>query len=132
MADSISFDFSGSRKIIDILGTLPVHMAAQVMSKVRESAQATLDDAQSMAPVDTGALSQSGHLRVSTLKIEVVFGDGQSTPTIYSYSNPSIEADGYTWFQELGTTRCAAQPYLGPAFDYNSQALLDALAGIAL
>lgn len=68
--------------------------------------------AQTLAPVDTGALKSSISADINDLSYEV---------------GPTVE---YGVYQEEGTSEMAAQPYLGPAFDQESPAIEDALGDI--
>lgn len=85
---------------------------------VQKVCAATARDAQILAPVDTGALRNSISYDVQVTSDGAV---GEVGPTV-----------NYGLFVELGTSRMAGQPFLGPAFDRNAPALeaaLDSLLG---
>lgn len=86
---------TSSRKIV----------GARVSAAVRKTAFDIERDAKALAPVDTGNLRAS----IST----DITGDG-NTGTITALIGPTAD---YGIYQELGTSRMAPQPYLGPAFD---------------
>ena len=143
MADfSISID--GLDRALDVLDALPDKTINIILQKMQAAADKTLADSQNDVPVDTGALKDSGCVIPSIVgnREEIIFdvsyGDGSATDHTYGYNTTFsgvVEGDGYTWFVELGHLSragnpVAAQPYLGPAFEENSQILLDSLAGI--
>ncbi len=114
------------------------------------AAEATERGASADAPVgETGDLAGSGQVGTlvsegNSFYIDVSFGDGEATPHGYSYPEGDatteypaggMEADGYTWFVELGHLSRAgnpvpAQPFLGPNFDGQVQELLPRLEAI--
>ena len=79
---------------------------------VRKVAFDTEADAKTLAPVDTGNLRNS----ITT----AVTGDGLTAAVVATAS--------YAPFVELGTSRMAPQPFMGPATDRNKQAFYDAMA----
>lgn len=91
--------------------------AAVIPVRVREVVTATAylieGDAKMLAPVDTGALRAS----ISTT---IDAGIDEVTAEV----GPTVE---YGIYQELGTSRMTAQPYLGPAFDRHTPNFLQAL-----
>lgn len=70
-------------------------------------------DAKQLAPVDTGALRNSIHSEE---------GDGLT----------AIVADGveYGIYQELGTYKMAAQPFMVPSLEQNAGAIADSFRGL--
>lgn len=83
--------------------------AQSVVSKVGHDMQAT---AQAIVPVDTG------HLK-STIGTEVM-----------GLSADVFATAEYSSYVELGTSRMAPQPYLGPAFDQHLPDLESALGAL--
>lgn len=79
---------------------------------VRKVAFDTEADAKRLAPVDTGNLRNS----ITT----AVTGDGLTAAVVATAS--------YAPFVELGTSRMAPQPFMGPATDRNKEAFYDAMA----
>jgi len=75
--------------------------------------------AKQLAPVDTGLLRSS----IST----DIGGDGRFG-TMTAEIGPTAE---YGIYQELGTSRMAAHPYLGPAYDQHIPRYESALARLA-
>jgi HK97 gp10 family phage protein len=76
-----------------------------LVQAVTESAETMAADAQDRAPVDTGTLRASIHVegvQRSGLEVKATVATGG-------------EASDYAVFQELGTTKMAAQPFMGPA-----------------
>lgn len=69
---------------------------------LKQTADDILDLAKQLAPVDTGALRGSGRTEMR----------GENTAVI-GFGSPEID---YAKYQEYGTSRMAAQPYLTPAF----------------
>lgn len=79
------------------------------MGALQIAAQIVLDDAQSNCPVDTGNLRDSAFMQAAVG--DVFFG---------------FNAE-YASYVEFGTYKMAAQPYLRPAIDNTSGAVLQAL-----
>ena len=79
---------------------------------VRKVALDTEADAKQLAPVDTGNLRNS----ITT----AVQGDGLRAAVVATAS--------YAPFIELGTSRMAPQPFMGPATDRNKPKFYDAMA----
>jgi HK97 gp10 family phage protein len=128
MADGLNFNLLGQDKVINVLGKVETKMSILILEAIVTAARNTLEDSQYMVPVDTGDLKASGHMIVGELLAAVVYGDGSQTDKIYDYGD--YQADGYAWFQELGTTKMAAQPFLYPAFEDNAYKLLEDIHGI--
>lgn len=104
---ALSADLSGA-------GSRIVSRARQVVAKT--TADVTRD-AKIMAPVDTGFLRNSITSSLSGT------GDGYQGEV-----GPGAHYGGYV---ELGTSRNAPQPYLGPALDRNSPGFEQAMADLA-
>lgn len=75
-------------------------LAGKVVAKTAHDIEA---DAKQLAPVDTGFLRNSISTSISG-----------SAAAVTAEVGPTAE---YGVYQELGTWKMAAQPYLGPAFD---------------
>lgn len=91
-----------------------------VQTVVRKTARDITADAKRLAPVDTGNLRGSiGH---SDLR------------TVGTTGNAEVEIGptaNYGVFLELGTSRMAPQPFMGPAADRHAGAFTEALAQVA-
>ena len=101
------------------LGNEAKSVGARVASAVRKTARSIERDAKIMAPVDTGNLKNS----IST----DVTGDGR-TASMRATIGPTAH---YGIYQELGTSRMAAQPYLFPAADRHEPGFIAAMAQAA-
>lgn len=73
-----------------------------VQAELVRGGSAILNTAKKDAPVDKGRLRASGRLSIEDLKVDIVFGGTSGVD--------------YALWQEIGTSRMAAQPYLVPAF----------------
>ena len=80
-----------------------------VRTRMGRLAAQMIDDARRLAPVDTGALKQSGHVR-------------RMSPELWRISFGLGLPDGRAVYNELGTSRMPAQPYIRPAV-YRERAL---------
>jgi|SRR5579859_7326926 len=138
MSDGMIVQVEGLDRIVSILSVMPAQMANEIKGELSTSAQTTLSNSQSMVPVLSGDLQASGHIEDNGVDIDVVYGDGSSAGT-YSYPdnglNGDMQADGYAWFVELGHLSragnpVAPQPFLGPAFEEESQALVQRLGDL--
>lgn len=124
-SDGITVDASDLNRIVQVIGVQKENKRYRVQRILQASADKILQQAQDEVPLDSGALSDSGHVSphvedANTIAFDVIFGDGNGTGTIYDYGDTKL-ADGYAWFVELGTTKMPARPYLGPAFEEESQ-----------
>lgn len=104
-------------------------LSEAVLTILSNCGEDTLSDADGLVPERSGDLKSTGDIDIerdaSSIKIEVSYGDGNR------YTKYGI-TDGYSWFQEFGTSKMAAQPYLGPAFESNAlyaEDLLNELLG---
>lgn len=78
---------------------------AAVQQAVVESAETMASSAQAIAPIDTGTLRASIHVT------DVQTGAREVSAKV----STGGEASEYAVYQELGTSKMAAQPYMGPA-----------------
>lgn len=126
----VSTDGNSFDRIVEVIRTQPQKKQYQIQQILQASADRVLKAAQGTVATDTYALHDSGHVQPSvedadTIAFDVIFGDGSATPVIYDYGDD--QADGYAWFVELGTVHMAPRPYLGPAFEEESQKLVQRL-----
>ena len=95
---SVSWDGSGLYALAADLGKASAQVTQRASQAVRKAAMDVEAAAKRGAPVDTGALRNS----IST-----------DTPTVLSAEiGPTVN---YGLYVEMGTSRMAAQPYMGPA-----------------
>lgn len=141
MGDGFSFSMDGLDRAVEALGALNDQTQSRILGKMQKAADATLAGADANVPVDKGKLKESGHVAPGVegdrehITFDVVYGgNGEATAKTYGYPpngiNGDMQADGYAWFVELGTVKAGAQPFLGPAFEEQSQILLDSLGDI--
>jgi HK97 gp10 family phage protein len=95
------------------LDSLTAALPGNAKKAIMEGAYMVEGDAKQFAPVDTGALRNS---------IETEEGKGIS----------AIVHDGveYGKYQEFGTYKMAAQPFMIPAIEKNTENIISLLAGI--
>lgn len=91
-------DYVGSQALLE-------RGMAALRQAVAESAETLASAAQERAPVDTGTLRASIH-------VEKVEASGLSVAAEVSTGG---EANEYALYQEVGTSKMAAQPYMTPA-----------------
>ena len=115
----MSFDASELRNLAADLGTVPKIAGQLAKVAVKKTAKDIEATAKTLAPVDTGNLRSS--IKTSDLRS-------------VSQDSPSAEvraSANYAVYQELGTSRMAPQPFMGPAADKHSPAFQEAMAQIA-
>ena len=123
MSDSISVSVTGLDRIIQGLNDVKPSIARKGQRKLQTIADKIFAQSQQEVPVDKGDLKASGKVEpyvddADNMGMEVSYGDGNG------YGDKYGIADGYAWFQELGTTKMSAQPYLGPVFEEEGQKLV--------
>lgn len=94
-----------------------------------EGAQPILEAAKGMAPVETGELRDSGY--VATSKRSSYQGSKKRRKELKVEKGTAVIAFAafYAGFQELGTRRMAAHPFLRPAFDTERENATNVIAG---
>ena len=101
----ITIDTSGINRILRNLGGNRDRVVRRIAFEVEARAK-------QKAPVDTGALRASIYTRTSNEQAPGPHPIPAPTEPGVAHVGPSVE---YGVYQELGTSRMAAQPYLGPA-----------------
>ncbi|PYG00164.1 phage protein, HK97 gp10 family [Georgenia satyanarayanai] len=112
----IDFDTSEVRELAATLTNAAGHVGAKASKAVRKTALDIQRDAQIAAPYEFGNLQSS----IST----TVTGDGR-------HGEMSAEVGptaSYGLWQELGTSKMAAQPFLFPAADRHEPVFIEAIA----
>lgn len=115
----MSFDASELRNLAAELGTVPKIVGPLAKVVVKKTAKDIESSAKQLAPVDTGFL-RSG-IKTSDLRN-------------VSQDSPAAEvraSANYAVYQELGTSRMAPQPFMGPAADKHAPAFEQAMAQLA-
>lgn len=120
---NIDVSVSGLDRVLTGLQALKPNLVYRGQRKLQASADRIFNASQREVPVDTGDLKDSGHVEPwvvseDEMGMDVTYGDGNG------YTKYGPLADGYSWFVEEGTVNMAAQPYLGPAFEEESQKLV--------
>lgn len=110
-------DASQIRALSRDLRALGPAMKHRARVAIRKVCADTKRDAQALAPVDTGALRNS-----------ISYETRETADGAVGEVGPTVE---YGLYVELGTSRMAGQPFMGPAFDRNAPALERALDGLA-
>lgn len=116
MADNLSVSISGADNILSKLVRIPIIGKFLVDGEVRHALEGTLADSQDACPYDDTNTTEE-HLR-DTGHIEYT---GSSSGSV-------VYGTDHCWYIELGTYKMAAQPFLGPAFEKNTQDLRDNLS----
>ena len=103
-------EIKGLKSLVQKLNSLGEDVNEAVYNGVDTTIKAITRDAKLLAPVDTGTLRNS-------ISDEIE----KSENTITGVSGTNIE---YAVYQELGTSKMAAHPYLGPSFQANKLSLV--------
>jgi len=111
------------------LRALPKNMRNRELGKaLRAGGKLVRDDARRLVPVDTGLVQKNVAMRTSTGRragnadVKVRIG------VLSDRSGRDSGTDAFYWvFQEFGTSRHPAQPFLRPAFESNKYAALNAI-----
>jgi len=114
MAGSVA-KISGHGAVLDtrVLDRITAQMRPRAREIVNTYGQLIAGDAAQMAPVDTGALKTS------------LVSESQMTDDLTFTVQDGVE---YGVYQELGTSKMAAQPFLIPAIEKWKQRFQDAFA----
>jgi HK97 gp10 family phage protein len=117
----VSIDASDLRRLAADLQRAGPETGKRAQVVVRKVARDIAADAKRMAPVDTGNLKGSiGHSDLRTV--------GQSG-TLSAEIGPTAS---YGEYVELGTSRMAPQPYMGPAADRHAPGFEQAMAQLGM
>jgi HK97 gp10 family phage protein len=108
----MGFDTSELRKLSADLGKADAKVTGLASKAIAKTALDIEADAKALAPVDTGYLKGSISSDIGTLSAEI-------GPTA-----------SYGHFLEYGTSKMAAQPFMGPAFERRVPGLEKALGQI--
>lgn len=135
---SIVLEVEGIDRVLTVLGAVEIEVKGIVKPIFAGATDRVYTNSQANVAVDKGDLKASGKVEsgedAHSFHYDISYGDGQSTPTTYSYPANGVlgaaEADGYAWFIEEGTVKMPAQPYLGPPFEEESQSLTHELGNI--
>jgi HK97 gp10 family phage protein len=106
---SITIDVSEVYALAGDLKRAPAKVRARAETAVAVGGHRVLARMQVNTPVDTGNLKSSESVDVDGLRFEV---------------GPTAD---YGVYVELGTSRMAAEPYAGPAFDQELDGILNAI-----
>lgn len=115
----MSFDASELRSLSSSLEGLSKQAGRRARVVVRKTAKDIESTAKSLAPVDTGKLKNS-----------IGTSDLRAMGTSGSIEAEVIASAEYSSFLEFGTSRAAAQPFMGPALDKHADPFEQALAQI--
>lgn len=102
----VEFDASELRSLATDLGEGPRALGQLARTAVRKTAKDVQRSARQAAPVDTGNLKGS----ITTSDLRAMGTSGAIEAEVVATAN-------YSAFVEFGTSRMAAQPYMGPAVD---------------
>lgn len=116
----MSYDASELRSLAADLGKGPRVLGRLARTAVRKTAKDVEHTAKLLAPVDTGNLKSS----IGTSDLRAMGTSGSIEAEVGPTANYGI-------YLELGTSRMAAQPFMGPAADKHSPAFEQAMAEIA-
>jgi HK97 gp10 family phage protein len=117
MADNFDAEI---RKLSGDITKAAVTTGVKAQLVVRKTAHDITADAKTLAPVDTGNLKNS----IGFSDLRKVGRSGSLVVEIGPSAN-------YGLFVEMGTSRMAAQPYMGPAADRRIPAFEQAMAQLA-
>lgn len=112
----MSFDASELRSLAADLGTVPKIAGQLAKVAVKKAAKDIEATAKTLSPVDTGNLRSS----ITTSDLRSVSQDSPSAEVRASAN--------YATYVELGTSRMATQPFMGPAADKHEPAFAQAMA----
>jgi HK97 gp10 family phage protein len=116
----MEFDASALRTLASSLTEGPRELGQLTRTVVRKTAKDVERTAKGLAPVDTGNLKSS----IGTSDLRAMGTSGAIEAEVRATAN-------YSAFVELGTSRMAAQPFMGPALDQHTGPFEEAMAQIA-
>lgn len=116
----MEFDASELRTLASSLTEGPRALGQLTRTVVRKTAKDVERSAKGLAPVDTGNLKSS----IGTSDLRAMGTSGAIEAEVRATAN-------YATFVELGTSRAAAQPFMGPALGKHSAPFEEAMAQIA-
>lgn len=130
MSDNFSVDCFGADRLIYVMNDISKTQYNKVQRILKNAADEILSQSQADVPVDRGDLKASGRVEnveddIDKVAYDVIYGDGNGTDKDYDYGD--YIANGYAAFVELGTTKMPSQAYLGPAFEEESQNVVQQL-----
>ena len=109
----------GSRALFVKLAAMEKNLSGDVKQAIDNGAEMIRGDAQILAPEETGALSIS--IGVEVIHDQPMGYAKKIGPTDDLKSSKAGKP--YSIFQEFGTSKMAASPYLRPAYDANISAI---------
>lgn len=116
----MEFDASELRTLATEIGEAPKALGHLARTVVRKTAKDIESTAKGLAPVDTGNLKSS----IGTSDLRAMGTSGSIEAEVRATAN-------YAIYQELGTSRMAAQPFMGPAASKHEPGFAEAMAQIA-
>lgn len=119
----VTAEVEGMDELIAKLGRMAAKATGpQLVASLRAGALLIQTSAAVKAPVDTGTLRRSIHTNVEHISDGAVARIG-----VPNHSDKG-EDMGYAIYQEFGTSRMAAHPYLRPAFEQQKGAAVREIA----
>lgn len=122
MADQVSFSLTGASELMAALGKLPVELERRVISDMLMlGAKDIANDIRARAPVQVDA---PFHVPPGTGRnaIQATSAHKDGAPQSYVVLRP---IGFFMIFPEFGTRHQPAHPYMRPAFDTNTPAILE-------
>lgn len=111
----VTFSVKGLKELDEALARLPKGYAKNVLRKAWAEASAPLvADIKANAPVDTGALRDS-------IRVERMGGEAKDEVKMQI----GVFGEFYGHFQEFGTSRQPARPFVRPAIDRHAAGLVE-------
>lgn len=122
-------NLQGFKELADALRELGPRVARNGLRAATSAGAAIIrNDARSRAPVDTGEMKKDIQMKRErdtkgemSAKYSVFVRSGKKSRLSGKARN--IQKDSYYWkFQEFGTSKAPAQPFMRPAYDANKEA----------
>lgn len=129
MSDFVKMEVSGLKELADKLRELGPDIAKNALrAGIRAGAKAIKDSAAASAPQDTGTLKKAlyiKHIREQSGTSQQTFFVGVRRGKKYAKKGQ----DAYYWsWNEFGTARQPARPFMRPAFEQNKEVVIKAVA----